>query len=79
MLITELDTFLHKICQLWNTCLNAPPNLDCHGSEAYVGRRRQLGHAPGPQVDPFHHHKRSFTPSYQQRRAQQRAAAGSCQ
>ena len=66
---------------MWNAGLNAHLNLDCHGSDVYVGLCRELGYAPGPshpQVDPFHHHKRSSTPSYQRRRAQQRAAASSC-
>ena len=78
MVTTELDTFVQKFHQLWNAGLNAHLDLDCRNGTAYVGLWLELGHTPpGPlhhQVEPFHHHRRKFSPSYLRRRAQRSAA-----
>ena len=48
MLVTELDTFVHKFHQLWNAGYNAHLDLDTRAGVAWVGLRVQLGHVPGP-------------------------------
>ena len=53
MVVTELDSFVRKFHQLWNTGLNAHLNLDAHAGNAWVSLHLQLGHAPGP----LHHHQ----------------------
>ena len=48
MLVTELDTFVHKFQQLWNDGYNAHLDLDTHAGLAWVSLRVQLGHVPSP-------------------------------
>ena len=79
MLVTELDTFVHKFHQLWNAGYNAHLDLDTRAGVAWVGLRVQLGHVPGPlhhQVNPpFSKNlkKKTESPS-RQRRCARRAA-----
>ena len=76
----ELDTFVHKFRQLWNAGPNAHLDFVCRGGAAFVGLHLELGHAPGPahhQVDPFHLHRRCFSPAYERRRARLSAARAS--
>ena len=78
MLVTELDTFVHKFHQLWNAGYNAHLDLDTHAGLAWVGLRVQLGHVPGPlhhQVPPPFSKKwrKAESPSRQRRRARRTA------
>ena len=77
MSVTELDTFIQKFYQLWNSGQTAHLDVDTHAGKAWVGLRVQLGHVPGP----LHHHppfiqprKKSESPSRQRRRARRAAA-----
>ena len=78
MLLTELDTFVHKFQQLWNAGYDAHLDLDTHAGLAWVCLRVQLGHVPGP----LHHHvpppfytnwRKTESPSRQRRRARRTA------
>ena len=72
MHVTEVDSFVHKFHQLWNSGLKAHLDLDCYGGVTWVGLHVQLGHPPGPahhyQDIPSRNQRKSFSPSYQRRR-----------
>ena len=78
MFVTELDTFLQKFHQLWNSGHTAHLDLDTCAGKAWVGLRVQLGHDPGPphhqlHHPPFHHPKQRDSPSRMRRRARRAA------
>ena len=78
MFITELDTFIQKFHQLWNSGQTAHLDLDTCAGKAWVGLSVQLGHAPGPPHQqlhhpPFQHPKQRDSPSRMRRRARRAA------
>ena len=44
MVVTEIDSFIHKFHQLWRDGLTAHLDLDTHAGNAWVGLRVQLSH-----------------------------------
>ena len=74
MVVTELDSFIHKFHQLWKDGFKAHLDLDTHAGIAWIGLRVQLGHqVPGTTPHhPVHIHKRDS--SRQRRRARRLAA-----
>ena len=46
---TEVDTFIRKFYQLWNSGYTAHLDIDTCGGKAWVGLRLHLDHFPGPQ------------------------------
>ena len=76
---TELETFVQKFHQLWNSGLNAHLDLDTRDGNAWVSLHVQLGCAPGPlhaQTDqPLAKHVVKVTSPSRQRRRERRAAA----
>ena len=75
MFMTELDTFVWKFYQLWNSGYNAHLDIETCAGIARVGVSVQIGHAPGlPCQTPPHPQKKSDTPSRQRRRARRTAA-----
>ena len=78
MFVTELDTFIQKFQQLWNSGHTAHLDLDTCAGRAWVGLRVQLGHAPGPPHQqlhhpPFKHPRNPESPSRMRRRARRAA------
>ena len=78
MFVTELDTFIQKFHQLWNSGHTAHLDLDTCAGKAWVGLRVQLGHDPGPphhqlHHPPFHHPRQRDSPSRMRRRARRAA------
>jgi hypothetical protein len=78
MYVTELDTFIQKFHQLWNSGHTAHLDLETCAGKAWVGLRVQLGHGPGPPHEqlhhpPFHHPKQRDSPSRMRRRARRAA------
>ena len=71
MFVTEFDSFVKKFHQLWEAGLTAHLDADTHAGKAWVGIRVQLGHVPGPAMQP-HVHRRG--PAYQRRRERRQAA-----
>ena len=74
---TELDTFVFKFKQLWKSGLEVHLDLECHGGQAWVGIRVQLGCVPGPKNHPHIQPQQRRTrdgPSRQRRRARRAAA-----
>ena len=73
---SELQSFIQKFQQLWQTGLSAHLDLDTHAGQAWVGLRVRLGQAPGhPHQEHFPTHQRSRnTPARQRRRARRYAA-----
>ena len=49
MYVTELQSFILKFHQLWETGVTAHLDLDTHAGQAWVALRAQLGLVPGPQ------------------------------
>ena len=77
MIVTEVDTFIQKFRDLWQSGLDAHLDLDTHAGQAWVGLRVRLGHAPGPlhhQVQPNSQRKSRNSPSRQRRRAKRASA-----
>jgi hypothetical protein len=77
MIVTEVDTFIQKFRDLWQSGLDAHLDLDTHAGQAWVGLRVRLGHAPGPlhhQVQPNIQRKSRNSPSRQRRRAKRASA-----
>ena len=71
---TEIDTFIRKFYQLWNSGHTAHLDIDTCAGKAWVGLRLQLDHAPaGHQHQPAYHQKR-FSASRQRRRIRRAAA-----
>jgi hypothetical protein len=74
MFVTELDIFLQKFHQLWNSGQTAHLDLDTCAGKAWVGLRVQLGHDPGPpHHPPFQHPRQGDSPSRMRRRARRAA------
>ena len=46
---SELDSFVKKFKDLWQSGLDAHLVVDTHAGQAWVDLRVRLGHAPGPQ------------------------------
>ena len=72
----ELDTFVQKFRNLWNSGLDARLNMECHAGQAWVGLHLRLGHAPGPlhqSTIPKSSRNRD-TPSRRRRRARRAVA-----
>jgi hypothetical protein len=77
MYVTELDTFVQKFKNLWQSGLNAHLDVNTHAGKAWVSLHVQLEQAPGPLYHPLFSNKpgRSRdTPSRQRRRARRAAA-----
>ena len=79
MFVSELDSFVQKFKQLWNTGHVAHLDVDTCAGNAWVGLRLQLSHAPEPQHNqvgpPFRPSgKKVESPSRQRRRARRAAA-----
>ena len=78
MLVTELDTFVHKFQQLWNAGYNAHLDLNTNAGLAWVGLRVQLGHVLGPGhrhvPSPFYKNWRKTESPSRQRRCARRTA-----
>ena len=73
---TELDSFVFKFKNLWESGVDAHLDLECHAGQAWVGFRVWLGHAPGPHqpnIPPKPRRARDG-PSRQYRRARRAAA-----
>lgn len=75
MFVTELDTFVLKFKQLWNSGQTAHINLDTHAGNAWVSLHLQLGFAPGPLLPQPHQAKKIANQSRQRRRERRAAAA----
>ena len=78
MHVTELDTFIDKLKQLWYCGLDAHLNVDTHAGQAWVGLRLRLGEVPpGPlHSQPPHKQKppRHVGPAQHRRRERRQAA-----
>ena len=48
MFDSELDSFVKKFKDLWQSGLDAHLVVDTHAGQAWVDLSVQLGHAPGP-------------------------------
>ena len=73
MATTELDTFILKFKQLWQSGLNAHLDLESNAGQAWLGLRLQLGDVPGPSHGPTVSHFIKSSPS-RDRRNDRRAA-----
>ena len=72
--VKELDSFIYKFYQLWNSGVNAHLDIDTHAGEAWVGLRVRLGHAPFPHhVNQFDLPRNRDSPSRQRRRVRRAA------
>ena len=69
----EIDTFISKFKQLWQSGLDAHLDLDTRAGQAWVGLRVQLGQAPGPLHQQNFHQPPRNSPSRQLRRARRAA------
>ena len=73
---TELDTFVTKFKQLWQSGLGAHLDLDTYAGQAWVGLRLRLGDAPGPHHPHVHiHHVKTRNGPSRERRRDRRAAS----
>ena len=75
---TEIDAFIFKFKQLWQSGLEAHLDLDTKASQAWVGLHVHLGNAPGHLHQQKHFHLPQRTrnsPSRQHRRVTARCAA----
>ena len=64
---TEIDTFIRKFYQLWNSGHTAHLDIDACAGKAWVGLRLHLDHVPGQQHQPAYH-QGHFSVSRQRRR-----------
>ena len=72
--VSELDSFVKILQQLWNAGHNAHLDLETSAGKAWVGLRLELGPAPGPHRHQFHPTMKEESPSWQRRRARGAAA-----
>ena len=70
----EVDSFVRKFYQLWNSGYTAHLDIDTCAGKAWVGLRLQLDHAPGGHQHQPAYHQKHFSAS-RQRRRERRAAA----
>ena len=78
MRVSELDTFIYKFKNLWQSGYDAHLSAEAHAGKAWVRLGVQLGQAPGPLHDehqvPGNARRARDSPSRQRRRARRTAA-----
>ena len=75
MLVSEADTLVQKLHQLWRAGHTAHLDLDTRAGEAWVGLRVKLGQAPGPAHEQFPPPRRHRGPAYRRRQERRRQSA----
>ena len=66
----EIDKFVRKFKDLWNSGFDAHLDVDAHAGEAWVGLRVRVGRAPGV----LHPKSEGYCPARERRRVRRAAA-----